>query len=51
MIDVIEIKDKEKAKTIKLSQDIWKRLTQYRLDTGENKYENAVDELLKDAGY
>jgi len=43
--------DKEKQKSIKVSYEVWKVLSQYKLDTDKDKFEDVIKELLENVGY
>lgn len=48
MAKKIEVKE---VKTVKLSIDTWKALSQKKLDDGVMTMEEVIKEMLRDAGY
>lgn len=43
--------EEEKKKTIKLDYETWKLLSQYKLDSDKQTFDEAIKELLENAGY
>lgn len=51
MAKTVEVKKVKKVKTIQVSQDTWKALSQIKLDVNALTMDEVIKRMVRDAGY